>query len=271
MIQCNICGNFLDYELKEIPSKKESLGYRETLDCPKCNSISRDRGLMWALTSLIEYEKPLCELKINKTLKIFESFGLRYYPTILKEKFDYIDTKYSKLFLKLKLFPKKFADLQRLFFDDEQFDFIITSDIFEHVRFDDKAFSEVYRTLKPGGYFLMTIPFDYSMEKTIEKIKVTEKEDVFLTEPEYHNKGVKDGGDSLSYRIYGKNLFQKLTHIGFNVEYLNIQIPKFAISQMEIFLCRKKQLPSVKISNNIQVITKEFFTSNPKSELNESE
>ena len=115
----------------------------------------------------------------------------------------------------------------------------------------------------------MTIPFDYCMDKTIEKIKTTENGDVFLTEPEYHNKGVKDGGDSLSYRTYGKSLFEKLTCIGFNVEYLDFQIPKYAISKMEIFLCRKNYLSEIeKIDEDVQVLTKELFMRNSSKDKN---
>ena len=265
MTQCNICGIVLDYTLDKLPSKEESLGFRETLDCPKCGSISRDRGIMWALSSVLESGKLIYELKEKKTLKILEIFGLRYYPKLLDKKFDYINPKHSKFLPKLKFFPKKFADLQRLFYRDHYFDFVITSDIFEHVRLDDKAFLEVFRVLKDGGYFLMTIPFDYSAEKTIEKIQVIQNNDVFLTKPEYHNQGVEDGGDSLSYRTYGKSLFEKLTKIGFNVEYLNVQIPRYAISQMDLFLCRKIQPIDIEINNDVQVVHKDFFV-NPKNE-----
>lgn len=262
MAECNICGKILEFELEEILSKDEILGYRETLDCPKCGCISRDRGLVWALSNCIQKETPFFELKNDKKLKILESTGLRTYPKILKEKFDYFNPRFSKFTPLLKMFPNKYADLQRLFFKDDKFDFVLTSDIFEHIRLDDDAFSEIFRVLKPKGYFLMTIPFDYSLEQTIEKIKIIGDKDIFLSEPEYHNKGVKDGGDSLSYRLYGKNLFKKLINIGFNVGYLRIQIPKYAISQIELFFCRKNALPDLEnLSNANLVLKKEIFSS----------
>jgi len=262
MTRCNICGTSLQFELKESLTKDEIFGFRETLDCSKCDSISRDRGLIWALSFCVQKEIPLFELKSNKKLKILESTGLRTYPKILKEKFDYSNPRFSKFVPMLKLFPNKYADLQRLFFKNDKFDFVLASDIFEHIRLDDNAFSEIFRVLKPSGYFIMTIPFDYSLGQTIEKVKVIGNKDVFLSEPEYHNKGVKDGGDSLSYRLYGKSLFKKLTSIGFNVGYLRIQIPKYAISQIELFFCGKNTLPDLEeISNNNLILKKEIFRS----------
>ena len=261
MATCNICGAILNFELNENLSKDEILGYRETLDCSKCNSISRDRGLIWALSNCIQKETSLFKLKNNKKLKILESTGLRTYPKILKEKFDYYNPRFSKFVPLLKMFPNKYADLQNLFFKNNEFDYILASDIFEHIRLDDDAFSEIFRVLKPSGYFLMTIPFDYSLEQTIEKIKVIGDKDIFLSEPEYHNKGIKDGGDSLSYRLYGKSLFKKLTNIGFNVGYLRIQVPKYAISQMELFSCRKNSLPDLDFIDTDLVLKKEIFRS----------
>jgi len=39
-------------------------------------------------------------------------------------------------------------------FPDNQFDLIYSDQVFEHVRFPEKLLSEIYRVLKPGGYFI---------------------------------------------------------------------------------------------------------------------
>ncbi len=49
-------------------------------------------------------------------------------------------------------------DLERLTFDDDSFDLVITSDIFEHIRRPYKAFAEIYRVLKPGGATFLPCP-----------------------------------------------------------------------------------------------------------------
>lgn len=50
------------------------------------------------------------------------------------------------------------ADLMDLPFDDNSIDLIISEDVFEHISNCKKAFSEIERTLVPGGYHIFTVP-----------------------------------------------------------------------------------------------------------------
>ena len=255
---CNVCDVKLSFDLKSSLTNEEILGFRETMVCDKCGSISRDRALMWAFSNCVEQKNCLSDLEKNKNLHIFESYGLRAYPKKLKSKYHYINTKTSHFSPKLRLFPKKYADLQNLFFDDNTFDFFLVSDVFEHVRKDEKAFSEIYRVLKRNGYLIFTTPFDYSQEKTKLKVQVKGDTNVLLSEPVYHNSGAENP-ESLEYRTYGKDLFRKLNSVGFNLRYLQIQIPSFSISQQEIFICRKNKPPNTSFldKNNVIVFRNE--------------
>lgn len=47
---------------------------------------------------------------------------------------------------------------EKLPFRDNFFDLVVAWDVMEHVPDDRKAFSEVSRVLKPGGYFLFSLP-----------------------------------------------------------------------------------------------------------------
>ena len=47
---------------------------------------------------------------------------------------------------------------ERLPFEDNFFDLVVAWDVMEHVPDDQKAFAEVSRVLKPGGYFLFSLP-----------------------------------------------------------------------------------------------------------------
>ena len=49
-------------------------------------------------------------------------------------------------------------DLEKLTFDDESFDLIISQDVIEHIVDKDKAFSEINRVLKHKGYHIFTVP-----------------------------------------------------------------------------------------------------------------
>ena len=50
------------------------------------------------------------------------------------------------------------ADAIDLPFKNNSFDRIIASEIIEHIKGDEKAVSEIYRTLKPGGVVIASVP-----------------------------------------------------------------------------------------------------------------
>lgn len=52
-----------------------------------------------------------------------------------------------------------FYDGKRIPFDDEYFDSVLSSEVFEHVFNLDEVLAEIVRVLKPGGHLLITIPF----------------------------------------------------------------------------------------------------------------
>ncbi len=52
------------------------------------------------------------------------------------------------------------ADARRLPFQDSSFDLIVCLDVLEHIIEDDLAASEIFRVLKPGGRFLISVPED---------------------------------------------------------------------------------------------------------------
>jgi SAM-dependent methyltransferase len=50
-------------------------------------------------------------------------------------------------------------DLTKLKFEDSAFDFIICSEVLEHIKNHSVAFSELARVLKKGGTMLITVPY----------------------------------------------------------------------------------------------------------------
>ena len=78
-------------------------------------------------------------------------------------------------------------DLEDLTFADEQFDLIVTQEVFEHVFDYRRGFREVMRTVKPGGAHVFTTPKDKGLRRSEDR--AIRKEDggiVHLVEPEYH-------------------------------------------------------------------------------------
>ncbi|WP_435412391.1 class I SAM-dependent methyltransferase [Psychroserpens mesophilus] len=99
------------------------------------------------------------------------------------------------------------ADICNLPFDDESYDVILCNHVLEHIPDDTKAMQELYRVMKPGGYGIFQIPQDLSREKTFEDDSITDKDE-----------RAKIFGQYDHVRVYGRDYFDKLRSIGFQVE-----------------------------------------------------
>lgn len=99
------------------------------------------------------------------------------------------------------------ADICALPFEDHSFDFILCNHVLEHIPDDTTALQELYRILEPGGTAILQIPQDLNREKTFE--------DDTITDPKER---AKIFGQYDHVRVYGRDFFQKLRTIGFEVE-----------------------------------------------------
>ena len=98
------------------------------------------------------------------------------------------------------------ADICNLPFDDNCFDFILCNHVLEHIPDDKKAMQELYRILKPGGIGIFQIPQDLSREITFEDATITDRKE-----------RAKIFGQYDHVRIYGRDYFDKLRSVGFEV------------------------------------------------------
>jgi SAM-dependent methyltransferase len=99
------------------------------------------------------------------------------------------------------------ADICDLPFKDDEFDIILCNHVLEHIPDDTKAMQELYRILKPGGFGIFQIPQDLSRETTFE--------DDSITDPKER---AKIFGQYDHVRVYGRDYFDKLRSLGFQVE-----------------------------------------------------
>ncbi|AWA28873.1 SAM-dependent methyltransferase [Flavobacterium magnum] len=98
------------------------------------------------------------------------------------------------------------ADICNLPFADNQYDVILCNHVLEHIPDDTKAMQELYRVLKPGGMGIFQIPQDLSREHTFT--------DDTITDPKER---AKIFGQYDHVRVYGRDYFDKLRSIGFQV------------------------------------------------------
>ncbi len=227
--RCNICGHAGPFIRPE--------GLKEGYQCTNCSASSRNRLVMYVLGVMLGFgDRPVFEWPENPSLRILEPCPRGPQVPMLQAKFDYVTPEYDAEKIAAGADPREFADVQKLPFDDASFDFVIASDIFEHVREDVKGFREIFRTLKPGGTFLLTVPYDHARETTLERVKVEGEKDIPLVEPRYAG----GGGATLDYREYGRDLLQKLRDVGFAVGFLQLAIPRLAIYPSAIFICTRQ-------------------------------
>jgi|TARA_B100000497_G_scaffold19053_1_gene22585 predicted SAM-dependent methyltransferase len=102
------------------------------------------------------------------------------------------------------------ADIINLPFNDNSFDVIFCNHVLEHVQDDTKAMKELFRVMKKGGMGIFQVPQDLNRDITFE--------DNSITDPKER---AKIFGQYDHVRVYGRDYFDKLRSIGFNVEEVN--------------------------------------------------
>jgi SAM-dependent methyltransferase len=153
---CNICGagNAWSGEAFE----------REKRSCASCGSNQRERGLLGALA--VELFGTRLALPHFPRVKSWRGLGTSDSPSYanrLAQVFDYRNTFFDRA-------PR--LDLARLDPSDaaqapEQYDFIVSSEVFEHVAPPlEAAFHNAWALLKPGGVLVMTVP--YHLDPAVE-------------------------------------------------------------------------------------------------------
>ena len=222
---CTICGHtgaFLN------PDKG-----REGHQCPNCSASSRNRLVMLTLGRVLGYGGlPLHEWPADKNRKLLESSPRGPHVMFLQNKFDFVAPEFDPG--KTDASPEQFSDVQDLKFSDDSFDVVLSSDVFEHVRHDERGFREVLRVLKPGGSLILTVPYSHSMAQTEVRVQVDGDEDIHLMEPRYHG----GGGSTLQYRTYGRDLMALLNEIGYAVGHFQVELPQYGIAQEDVFVAQ---------------------------------
>lgn len=128
------------------------------------------------------------------------------------------------------------ADICNLPFQNNEFDIIFCNHVLEHIPDDTKAMQEMYRVLKPGGWGIFQIPQDLNREHTFEDDSITDKKE-----------RAKIFGQYDHVRIYGRDYFEKLRSIGFNVNEIDYtselspeQVDNYRLAKGEIIPLVKK-------------------------------
>ena len=144
--QCNICGHDTSY-----PRHAMS---REEWSCMFCGSNVRWRSVIHALSmELFGKSFALPDFPVRKEIQGVGLSDWEGYAKPLSRKLGYVNTFYHKPPL---LDVTSLAAGQQ----DGIYDFIISSDVFEHIPQPiSRAFNNARRLLKPGGVMIFTVPY----------------------------------------------------------------------------------------------------------------
>lgn len=253
---CNICGNYSKFFFNDISMARESLV------CKYCRSTSRYRSIARGVLEALDSNQKIKATSLNDLCEKANQYPLRIYDTqtaFYWEQCSYSIPDYLKKLENCEVFTSTFKsnlnlgveisngitnqNLEALTFPDNYFDIVITSDVMEHVRLDDIAHREILRVLKPGGFYIFTVPHVRKWENTLTRVQVVDPLDpscdLNLLEPEYHGDTNGDGSGVLSYRVYGRELDLFLENIGFEVFYTKKDYQDNAIINTELFYCKK--------------------------------
>ncbi|WP_231937169.1 class I SAM-dependent methyltransferase [Caballeronia udeis] len=120
-------------------------------------------------------------------------------------------------------------DLQALTFTDNQFDAVLSSDVFEHMPRPYDAHREVFRVLKPGGRHIFTVPFAPHYPRDDVRAAIVDGKIVYYGEKYFHGDPVRPDQGVLVWTIFGLQMLDELERIGFKVTFENLYAPDSGI------------------------------------------
>jgi len=129
-------------------------------------------------------------------------------------------------------------DAQRLTYGDAAFDLVTSTEVFEHVPDDRRAFGEIHRVLRPGGVLLFTVPL-MDAATTLERARRENGAIVHLLEPEYHGDRLRGRRKVLAFRTYGLDILDRLRAVGFEAALERIDDAAHAVADGKVILGRK--------------------------------
>ena len=111
----------------------------------------------------------LTRYNLKNKIKSFSSFiigraldigcGARQYEKFFNKTSEYIGLEIETELQEKRKIADYFYDGKKIPFEDSSFDAVLSFQVFEHVFEPQEFLSEVKRVLKPGGNFLITVPF----------------------------------------------------------------------------------------------------------------
>jgi SAM-dependent methyltransferase len=184
--ECNVCG-------EHCLVAKDQL-QREVASCKACGSTPRARAIIRTLSlELFGQNLVLPDFPVSRGIRGLGMTDWEEYAVRLAEKFTYTNTYYHKkpkLDISNPEVPENFL---------QSSDFIISSEIFEHVIPPAlRAFQNTFKMLKPGGVLVFTVPYGTQTE-TIEHFPELYDFTIIEDNSSYRLKNVTRSGEAQEF------------------------------------------------------------------------
>ncbi len=182
---CPVCDRHINHflplpEFYSLNAKKYGYRYNmeqaETLNyqsysCPVCGASDRDRLCALYIQT---YSSSAKNEEKTSIIDIAPSAPLsQYIRNIIAT--SKLNASYRTADMEMTGVDDKIDISDMRLYDNNQFDFFICSHVLEHVPDDNKALSELYRILKPGGSGILMVPIILDLEEIDEDIFETDE------------------------------------------------------------------------------------------------
>lgn len=216
----------------------ESAWYRDHLRCPGCGSVVRERALALVLGEIAPDWR---RFSIHESSPVARGISLK----LQQEAPGYVASQYFT-----KAAPGAMVDgfrnenLEAQTFADATLDLVVSLDVMEHVFDPAAAYREVFRTLKPGGIYLHTVPIHKAqVEAAARRAEIGPDGAVrhLAGEPSYHGNPIDPNGSLVTFD-YGYDLHQQIAAWApFEVRIIRFHDPGHGIigEYTEVVICRK--------------------------------
>ncbi|OPY04344.1 MAG: hypothetical protein A4E67_02425 [Syntrophaceae bacterium PtaB.Bin038] len=250
-IICPVCGSLLAVEYRKVISDKlasdwvldeasrKAFDYREGSRCRKCSSSTRIRNLAAAILDTINAKHNLhCDAMLHlekesviRNLRVAEINNcqtlharISFLPNLLYSEYGSVNPSIPS------------EDVMALTYPDEMFDFVLMTDVLEHVPDYRKALEEIKRVLAAGGFFITTVPILPTRSTRTRAVRRKDGSVHFLLPPSYHGNKDTCSEDMLVYHEFGVDFIDELCERFFSRIYC---FDAFALLSA-VFVCQKQ-------------------------------
>jgi SAM-dependent methyltransferase len=186
--------------------------WRERLVCPSCGLNNRMR-LTYHLIQELFPDFSISSVYITEQTTSLFNLLRKINPNLIGS--EYLGDEVTKGSFNSSGIRNE--DFTNLTFSDEQFNYIISLEVLEHIPDYKKALQESFRTLKSNGKFLFTVPFNRNSRENIVRATLNKDGTInHILPPEYHGDPLNRIQGCLCYYHFGWELLDNLIEVGFN-------------------------------------------------------